>query len=116
MATIRIKNLRLRTIIGIQKWERDEKQDVIINIEFDYNSLRAVKSDKITDAIEYKALTKTIITRVESSNFYLIEKLTKTILDIVLKQKGAKRAVVRVDKPFALRFADSVSCELSSEK
>ena len=30
---IKIKNLRLRTIIGCHDWERKNKQDIVINIE-----------------------------------------------------------------------------------
>ncbi|NEO23789.1 MAG: dihydroneopterin triphosphate 2'-epimerase, partial [Moorea sp. SIO4A5] len=32
-ALLEIKNLRLRTIIGFNDWERKTKQDVVINIK-----------------------------------------------------------------------------------
>ena len=38
MNKIKIKNLSLRTIIGINEWERVHKQDVIINIEIGFDT------------------------------------------------------------------------------
>ena len=111
----RIKNLRLRTIIGIHDWERIEKQDVIINAEFEFNAEKAAKSDKIEETLDYKKLNKEIIEVIESSQFFLIEKLADIILSVIMKYKGIIRAKVEVDKPGALRFADSVSVECTKE-
>ncbi len=116
MAIVRISNLRLRAIIGANDWERHTKQDVIINVTFNYNSSKAEKSDHLKDAVDYKAITKNIIQAVEASNYELIEKLAKVVLEIVLKNKLVKEATVRIDKPQALRFTDSVSVELSDKK
>ena len=77
---------------------------------------QAAVSDSIDDTVDYKALTKKIIEKVENSSFFLIEKLTKVILDIVMEDPLVEEASVKVDKPHALRFADSVSIELSEQK
>jgi FolB domain-containing protein len=116
MATIRITNLKLRTIIGINDWEREKKQDVIINIAIRMDARRSAKSDDIKDTIDYKALTKRIITEVESSEYFLLEKLCQRVVDLVLKEKGVREASVRIDKPGALRYCDSVSLELTQKK
>ena len=116
MAIIRIKNLKLRTIIGTNDWEREHKQDVVINVIIEYDAAGAIASDNLKDATDYKKITKKIIKAVETSHFFLLEKLTKMILDIVMKEALVKEATVRVDKPFALRFSDSVSLELHGKK
>ena len=116
MATIRITNLRLRTIIGINEWERDVKQDVIINITLEFNADRAAQSDNIKDTVDYKTLTKKVIKTVEASQFNLLESLTQTILNIAIEDKKVLNATVRIDKPQALRFADSVSIEMSRKQ
>jgi len=113
MAKIRITNLRLRTIIGTHEWEREVQQDVVVNITLDYDASKAIASDDLRKTIDYKALTKQIIKEVEASQFFLLEKLSGRILDIVTAHPAVLEAVVRVDKPQALRFADSVSVELS---
>lgn len=116
MATVRITNLKLRTIIGANDWERGMKQDVVINIRFDYDATKAIHSDKLKDTVDYKTITKQIIKAVESSDFMLLEKLADMILDTVMADKRVQNASVRVDKPLALRFADSVSIELHKKR
>ena len=113
MAKIRITNLRLRTIIGAHDWEREVQQDVVVNITLDYDATKGIASDDLRKTVDYKALTKQIVKEVEASRFFLLEKLSGRILDIVTAHPVVREAVVRVDKPQALRFADSVSVELS---
>ncbi|OGX24384.1 MAG: hypothetical protein A2787_02895 [Omnitrophica WOR_2 bacterium RIFCSPHIGHO2_01_FULL_48_9] len=116
MATIHITDLHLRAIIGTNNWERKKEQDILINIAIDYNAEPASRSDKLKDTVDYKTLTKAIIKHVESSKYYLLEKLTAKILDIVLKTRGVEAATVRIDKPQALRFAESVSVTLTAQR
>jgi D-erythro-7,8-dihydroneopterin triphosphate epimerase len=116
MAKIRITNLRLRTIIGANEWERDVEQDIVINVVIDYDATNASKSDNLKDTIDYKTLTKKIIKHVQSSRYFLLEKLADKILTLVLDTPKVTEALVRVDKPLALRFADSVSVELTKKK
>ena len=113
MAKIRITNLRLRAIIGTHDWEREVQQDVLINITLDYDAAKAIASDDLRKTVDYKGLTKQIIKEVEASQFFLLEKLSGKILDIVTAHPAVREAIVRVDKPQALRFADSVSVELN---
>jgi len=116
MATIRITNLKLRTIIGIHDWEREHKQDIIINIKMEFDASQSIESDSIEDTVDYKVITKHIIKEVEASNFQLLEKLTQFILTIIMENPQVQEATVRVDKSFALRFADSVSIELNEKR
>ena len=99
----------MRTIIGINDWERVEKQDVVINLELELDGTKAIETDHIEDTVNYKSLTKRIISEVEKSEFYLIEKMAGHILKVVLEDTKIKKATVEVDKPGALRFADSAS-------
>jgi FolB domain-containing protein len=116
MATIHIRDLSLRTIIGIQDWEREKQQDIIINIAFDYDMAKAAASDDIVDAVDYKALKKRIIHLTETARFNLVEKMAAEILQIVLEDRRVTFASVTIDKPQALRFAKSVGVTVSSKR
>lgn len=116
LATIRIKNLRLRTYVGIKQDEIDNKQDVIVNVKINYGAEQATNSDQMDDALNYRTITKRIINLVESERFSLLEKLTSDILNIAAEHPWVTFAEVEVDKPHALRFADSVSLCLSCHK
>lgn len=115
-ATIKIKNLRLRTYIGINEDEIKNKQDVVVNVKIHYDAQKASNTDDMTDALNYKTITKAIIRLVEDNRFSLLEKLTADVLNIAAEHHSVTYAQVEVDKPHALRFSDSVSLTLSCNK
>ncbi|MBN1995702.1 MAG: dihydroneopterin aldolase [Anaerolineae bacterium] len=117
MATdkIHIKDLLLRTIIGINEEERRNKQDVLINITL-YTDHTAAASDKIKDTVNYRTLTKQIIDLVEHSQFFLVEKMALEIVTICLADPRVERAVVTVEKPGAVRFARSVGVTVDRKR
>ncbi|MBE1288075.1 dihydroneopterin triphosphate 2'-epimerase [Alteromonas sp. LMIT006] len=115
-ATIRIKNLRLRTFIGFNEEEMQKKQDVVINAVIKYDAIKAAENDNVDLAINYKVITKAVIKLVENNRFLLLEKLTHDILALCADHPWVKWAEVEVDKPHALRFADSVSLSIACSK
>ncbi len=108
IAKIRIKNLRLRTIIGFADWERKKRQDVVVNLHFKYDAAEAISTDQNEEAVDYKTITKRIIKEVEDSSFNLIESLASKIYDLVHEDARVKEVSVTVEKPHALRFSDNV--------
>ena len=112
LASIRISNLRLRTFIGFNPEERVKKQDVVLNIEIRYAISSAALQDEVEHALNYKTITKRIIDHVENGQFLLLEKLVGDVLAICSADPSVKRASVTIEKPHALRFADSVSLTL----
>ena len=116
MATIRITDLKLKAIIGINDWERKKEQGIIINLSLDFDSSRAAETDDIQHTVDYKALKKRIIGLVKRSKYFLLEKLVEEVLALVMEDKKVLSATVRIDKPRALRFARSVSVESSRER
>ncbi|MCP3427701.1 dihydroneopterin triphosphate 2'-epimerase [Opacimonas viscosa] len=115
-ATIRIKNLRLRTYIGFNDDEIKNKQDVVVNAVIKYDAKRAADTDAVDNALNYKTVTKAIIRLVENNRFLLLEKLTGDILALCADHPWVKWAEVEVDKPHALRFSDSVSLSIACSK
>lgn len=109
---IQIKDLLLRTIIGINEEERSNRQDVLINITLYSDTRAAGASDEIEDAVNYRTITKRVIKRVEESSFYLVEKMAAEIAAICLQDPRVGAVDVRVEKPGALRFARSVGVEI----
>lgn len=112
MGTLKIKNLLLRTCVGFNPHEIGKRQDVNLNITIEYDSSIEEKSDKPDDALDYRAMTKDIIAKVESSQFNLIEALGRMVMDCVMNNKRVLRAEIEIDKMHALRFSESVSFTL----
>ncbi len=116
MARIRIKNLRLRTYIGINEDEIRNKQDILINVTLFYPAEDAVQINDISHALNYRTITKEIIQYVEENRFALLERLTQDVLDCVMRHDQVRYAEVEVDKPHALRFSESVSITLTAHR
>lgn len=118
MATdkILIRDLLVRGIIGLNDWEREKKQDILINLALEVDVRAAAESDDIKDSLNYRSLTKAIVTHVESSARFLVEALASDIARIAILDFGADRAQVRVEKPGALRFAQSVGVEIERSR
>ncbi len=112
-AIIRIKNLRLRTFIGIKEEEVTNRQDIIINVIIHYPADKARASEDINDALNYRTITKSIIHHVESNRFSLLENLSQDVLNIDREHHWVSYAEVEIDKLHALRYADSVSMTMS---
>ena len=108
MDKILIKDLRLRCIIGVNEFERREKQDVTINVVIWSNLTEAARTDDIGKTVDYKEITKGIIKLVEGSQFCLVETLAEKIAKSCLERPRVKKVRVTVEKPGALRFARSV--------
>ncbi len=83
MARIRVKDLRLRTYIGIKEEEILNKQDVLINLTILYAAQQAVEENAIERALNYRTITKAIIAHVEGHRFALLERLTQEVLDLI---------------------------------
>ena len=116
MARIRVKDLRLRTYIGIKEEEINNKQDVLINLTILYPAVDAVRDNDIDHALNYRTITKAIIAHVEGNRFALLERLTQELLDLVMSNESVLYAEVEVDKPHALHFAESVSITLAASR
>jgi D-erythro-7,8-dihydroneopterin triphosphate epimerase len=115
-ARIQISNLRLRTYIGFNPQEKSKKQDIVVSADIYYSADAAAASDNEAEAVNYKTITKNIIDHVEHGRFKLLEKLASDLLTIATESERVSHAEVRVDKPHALRFSDSVSVTLSASR
>jgi D-erythro-7,8-dihydroneopterin triphosphate epimerase len=113
---IRIEDLRLSCIIGINEDERIRKQEININVVLYADLKKACKSDNIEDTIDYKKLKQSIIATVKDSSYFLIERLAGHIAEICLGHPLVQKVKVKVDKPYALSYARTVSIEIVRKK
>ncbi len=110
---IHITGLRVECIIGINDWERVTKQEVIIDITLHADLAKPGETDDICDTVNYRDISKAVQAHVEASSYGLIEAMARNIATICLEPEAVIRADVSVQKPGALRGADSVGVEIS---
>lgn len=112
MDKILIGDLHARCVLGLTEEERRERQDVVVQITLWSDLDRAIASDRVEEGLDYRALKKRVLALVEGSTFRLLETLAARIADECTGTPRVERALVRVDKPGALRFARTVGVEV----
>ena len=115
MDKVFIKDLVARGIIGINKWEREKPQEILINIILFTDLKKAGESDSIEDSVNYRTIAKKTLAHAERAARITVEALAADIVEICLAEPGVARARVRIEKPGAVRFSASVGVEIERE-
>ncbi len=111
-----IKNLRVSSILGVYEEERRKERDIIINVRVEYDAQAALESDGLEDALDYKQVRDRIVNFVTGTQFKLLEKLADGIIQVLITDGRILKVQLEVDKPHALRLAESVSAILHWER
>jgi FolB domain-containing protein len=109
---IYVRQLVLPCRIGVTDEERAEKQRVIVDLTLDLDLSQAGKSDRLQDTLDYRLVQQQVTDLVTGSPFCLLERLAQAIADVCLTLPRVRAVRVRVDKPGALRLADSTGVEI----
>ena len=108
MDIIFLHNLKVDTVIGIFDWERKIRQSVIIDLDMAFDIRKAASSEHIVDTLNYKSVSKRIISFVEAAEFQLVETLAERIAGIIRDEFPVPWVRVRLNKQGAVRGARDV--------
>ncbi len=113
---IKIKNLRIKTIIGIYDWEQNFEREIIINAKIftDYNS--SLTTDDIEDTIDYDNIVSEIKILTQEKQFKLLEKLAQEIMNLIMKDKKVRKCQLELDKVGAVEGLESFAILIEEEK
>jgi dihydroneopterin aldolase len=113
---IDIVGLAVPAVIGIFDWERKVRQRVVLDLTLHAGLRRAARSDRIADALDYKKVSKRVQEAVRKSRFRLLEALAEEVARLLLAEFPARKVVVRVEKPGALRGARTVAVTITRSR
>ncbi len=116
MDQVIIKDLLVRGIIGVNDWEREKPQEILINIVLFAELSKAGESDNIEDSINYRTISKKVQAHAEKAKRLTVEALATDLAKICLAEPGVMKVRVRVEKPGAVRFAQSVGVEIERSR
>jgi FolB domain-containing protein len=116
MDQIFISDLVARGILGINEWEREKPQEILINIVLFGDLHRAGTSDDIRDTINYRTIAKKVQAHAETAQRFTVEALATDLARLCLEEPGVQKVRLRVEKPGAVRFSRSVGVEIEREK
>ncbi len=116
MDKVIIKNLLARGIIGVNDWERKRAQNILINITILTDTRQAGRTDNLDDCVNYSTMSKKLLAHAENINRLTVEALANDLAKLCLEEKGVQKVIVRVEKPGAVRFAESVGVEIERSR
>jgi len=103
-----IEDLRIDTIIGIYDWEREVRQTIALDIEMAADNIKPASSEKIEDALNYKAVAKRLIAFTEESQFQLVETLAERLVEIIMNEFDVPWCHLKLSKLGAVTGSRSV--------
>ena len=112
MDKVIISDLSARGIIGINDWEREKPQEILINITLFADLYQAGQTDDIADCVNYRTVAKKVQQHAETARRLTVEALAADLARLCLQEPGVQKVIVRVEKPGAVRFARSVGVEI----
>ncbi len=112
MDKIFIVDLLIRGVIGISEREREQPQDILVNIEIQADITKAGKTDNVEDSVNYRTIAKKVLAHTETIKRYTVEALAEDIARLCLEDQKVLSVKVRVEKPGAVRFSRSVGVEI----
>lgn len=112
MDKVIVKNLMARGIIGLNDWEREKPQEILINITVYTDIRKAGETDDVQYSVNYRTLAKKAQQHAETAARLTVEALAEDLAGLCLAFPNVQKVNVRVEKPGAVRFAESVGVEI----
>jgi dihydroneopterin aldolase len=98
MATIRLEGLSVFGHHGARPYEKEAGQRLEVDLELEPEDDRAESSDRLSDAVDYDHLYRTVREVVEQRSFHLLEALAATTAETILGRFAVRRVRVRISK------------------
>ena len=111
-----IKDLTLKILVGIHKFEKKKKQRVKFNIEILTDPYVSANSKDLNTILNYEEVVMKIEKLTDFNHHDLLEDLAENIFSIIFKNKLVKKIVIKLEKLDILKKTKSVGIEVSKTK
>ncbi|RWU11775.1 dihydroneopterin aldolase [Pseudidiomarina gelatinasegens] len=112
MDKVFIESLVVDAYIGVYDWEHEQTQPLVLDLEMDWDNQAAARSEKLSDALDYDALSKAVTALIQSRPRALIETVAEEVAALVLTEFKCPRVRVKVGKPQAVANARQTAVEI----
>ncbi len=112
MDSIRIKNLKISARHGVYEFEKEKDGIFEIDINLYLPLLKAGKSDRLEDTINYEDIISTVIKAFTEKQYALVEAAAQSVCDRLLNDFKIDKITIRVRKPHAPIDADFEAVEV----
>lgn len=116
MGKISICDLPLHVTVGVYPAEREQRQKLLLNVDFELDLAKAAASDDLYDTVNYAEIEERIVQLAETSSFQLLEALSGAICSLVLEYGMVQQVTVRLEKPLAAKYARAIAVEHTQKR
>jgi dihydroneopterin aldolase len=103
MDKIIVSGARLSVHLGVPPHERSIAQEIVADIEVEFDIARASATDHFADTIDYAAIHETARLTATARPYSLVESMAESIAQAVLARHAVASVRVLIRKPAALR-------------
>lgn len=110
--TVFIKDLDCQAVIGVFEWEKQIRQQLLLDLTIGWDNRPAAASDDYQHALCYDTVAKAVTALVQDQPHELVETVAEKVADLILGTFSAPWVRVRVSKPGAVKNAATVGVEI----
>lgn len=114
--TIGFKKHRIRCIIGDTDIERNQEQEILVDLRVKIDFSRCAKSDNLKDTISYTTLADICTQLAQNNRYRLLESFAADALNKILLLPHTQSVWIKIRKPSAIPTAECAIIELELQK
>jgi len=101
-----VKDLRVRCIVGILPREREEEQEILVDVEMQHDFAAAAATEDVTTTVDYAEVSTVLTEWIQERRFQLIETMAVEGCDLILERwPGVAYVRLTIKKPDAVPAA-----------
>ena len=102
-----IKNLKIKTRLGVYDYEKLNSREILVSLVIDYNATQAIKTDTLSDTIDYDKIVEIVSCAANMKHFNLLETLSTNIIDRLVNNFPLVKSIeIKIHKPGVVPNAD----------
>ncbi|KNC74886.1 hypothetical protein SARC_12576 [Sphaeroforma arctica JP610] len=106
-------DLECRSVVGVERWEREKLQKVIVNFTLFADVSKTGNTDNLSFSHNYGACSSIVSQYIEQSHFKTVEALAYGVSQVLIAGCGVVKACVRVEKPTAILYGRCAGVEMT---
>ena len=110
--TVFIKDFIIQEIIGIHEHEKTKKQKIKFNIVVDVNQNTVPDEKDIKSIVDYEKITNKLENLAKNKKYNFLESLAEDSFKEIFEDKRINSVKIKIEKPDAIKNADSVGVEV----
>jgi dihydroneopterin aldolase len=114
--SILISGLQVRCVIGVHAWELHQPRPLLIDLELGIDVRDAAASDRLRDAVDYKAVADEVIAFAAAREFRLLETLAESLSRQLFERHPILWLKLLIGKPGAVPEARSVAVKIERRR